>query len=173
MSLSQVQMAVAIVVGLIATWSAMLIGISLLLPNQVGKSEYILETETKSCFWKGLIMLLVLAFSFLLLYLPLPITKILGQVVLMLYFATLVVGSAGLAKLMGRRMSEMSGSRNSFANLVQGTIVYSLAMGFPYFGWFLFAPLTALYATGAGMQALWTKRRAVISRIDSVTPIEN
>jgi hypothetical protein len=158
-ALGTVQAAVAVVVALIATWTGLLITVSLAMPKQTGMAEYALETAPRRCFLSGLGMLLLLLSSFRFLQAPLPGMKLVGILLLLALGAVLTLGAAGLAQLLGRRIGEMSGARTSFGTLVRGSLVYSLAMGFPLIGWYLFLPLSAVCALGAGAVALWSRRR--------------
>jgi hypothetical protein len=158
-ALGTVQAAVAVVVALIATWTGLLITVALAMPKQAGMAEYALETAPRRCFLSGLGMTALLILSFRFLQAPLPGLKIAGILLLLTLGAVLTIGAAGLAQLLGRRIGEMSGARTSFGTLVRGSLVYSLAMGFPLIGWYLFLPLSAVCALGAGAVALWARRR--------------
>ena len=162
MTLAQVQAAVALVVALIGTWAGLTIAVALLLPLQTDRAEQALETSPKRCFASGLPLFLVFFLAFLLLRAPHPGVKLLSLLLFLGLGAVLLVGAAGMAHLMGRRIGEMSGARTSFGMLVRGSFVFSGAVFFPILGWWLFLPLSALFALGAGVRALWPRRRAVL-----------
>ena len=159
MTLAQVQAAVAVVSALVGTWTGLLIAVALLLPRQTGLAELALEERPRACFFSGLGMLAALVGAFIIFQIPSPFTKLIGQILFLGFSATLILGGAGLAALMGRRISEMSGAKTSFGSLVRGSLIYSMAIGFPYVGWLLFAPLSAIFALGAGTRTLWPRRR--------------
>jgi|GEM_PF-7018927 len=73
----------------------------------------------------------------------------------------LAVGLAALARLLGERMADWTGSDASFKNLVRGAVVLSLAVIFPIAGWFVFLPLVGITAIGASLFGLvgWLPRR--------------
>ncbi len=158
MTLAQVQAAVAVVAALVATWTGLLIAVALLLPKQAGRAELALEERPRACFFSGLGMLAAVIGAFLIFQIPSPITKLIGQLLFLSFGGTLILGGAGLAALMGRRISDMSGAKTSFGSLVRGSLIYSMAIGFPYIGWLLFAPLSAIFAVGAGAKTLWPRR---------------
>lgn len=158
MTLAQVQAAVAVVVALIGTWTGLLMAVALLLPLQTGRAENALLETPKRCFGIGLLMLLVAVLGGVLIQIPNPLAKLAGAVVMLLLGVVLSVGAAGMAQVMGRRMAEMSGARTSFGMLVRGSLCYSLAVFFPYLGWFLFAPIASVCALGAGISALGRRR---------------
>lgn len=154
MTLAQVQIGVAFVVTMIATWAGLLMAVALLFPQHAGRAEYSLETEPKKCMLSGLAMIGLFVLAIVLLNVPNPLVKLAGFLLTLAVLGLLVVGSAGLSHLLGRRIAEMSGAKTSFGCLVRGSLLFSLALGFPYVGWFLFAPLTALFTAGAGFLAL-------------------
>ncbi len=167
MTLAQVQAAVAIVVALIATWSGLLMAVALALPELTGRAEHALEARTRRCFVNGIASLLLLVLSVALLRLPNPLAKVIGQALMLLLAATLTVGMAGIAQLMGKRIGEMSGAKTSFGALARGSLVLSLALFFPYMGWLIFAPISSVCAAGAGAIALIPKHREARPKVTS------
>lgn len=162
MTLAQVQISVAIVTALIATWAGLLVSVALLLPQQTGRAEYELETNPKRCLLRGTGLLLLFFGGLFLTGAPQPAVKLLGFLLMSGLLAVMTVGAAGVAALMGRRISEMTGARTSFGALVRGSIAYSLAIGFPWIGWMIFAPVSMLFAVGAGFRAVWPLRPRVL-----------
>ncbi len=161
MTLAQVQAAVAVVAALVGTWTGLLIAVALLLPKQAARAELALEEHPKACFVSGLGMVAALVGVFIVFQIPNTLVKLIGQLLFLGISATLILGGAGLATLMGRRISEMSGAKTSFGSLVRGSLIYSMAIGFPYVGWLLFAPLSAIFALGAGIRTLWPRRHQI------------
>ena len=161
MSLAQVQSVVALFVGLIASYAGLLIGMALLMPAQTEVATNVLERSPKRCLLSGLGMLVLIVIALVLANVPNPAVKIVAFLALLGMSGMIVVGGAGLAHLMGKRIGEMSGAKTSFGTLVRGSIVYTLAMFFPFVGWWLFAPVSVIYALGAGAIALWPFRRSV------------
>lgn len=170
MSLAQVQIWVAIVVALIATWASLLISVALLLPSQTGRAEYALDTNPKGSLFKGLGTLLLFIFSIGLIANPVPPVKLVGFLLFSCLLAVMTIGAAGVAMLMGRRISEMTGARTSFGSLVRGSIAYSMALGFPWIGWMVLLPVSMIFAFGAGMTAVWPRRQRVAPPVPPVVP---
>lgn len=152
MTLAQAQLFVAVVVALIATWGGLLMAVALLFPIHTRRAEAALTTHSKATFFKGLGVLAVLIGGFALFGAG-GLLQLIGFVMTLFAFSMMVLGGAGIAHLMGRRISEMTEARPSFFSLVSGSIVYSLAIGFPYIGWLLFAPVSLIFAMGAGWSA--------------------
>ena len=168
MTLAQVQAVVGIITLLIGSWTALLIAVSLTLPERTALAEAALRNDTKRCFGRGLLLLIPLILGVVGLGRP-PLT--LPAILLLLVLAAVfTVGAAGLSKLMGARMAELAGQTgNSFGNLTKGSLVYSVALLFPLIGWYLFLPLSTLAALGAGTRALWPKRKTA----PTVPPLPN
>ena len=158
MTLAQVQAAMAVVAVLVATWAGMMMAVALLLPKQSKRAGEALNGMPWVCGATGLGLAIMLIIGFVLLQVPAPLIKLIGMALLLGLGGLLSIGGAGVALLMGERIGELSGARTSFTALVRGSVVYSLAVGFPFIGWFLFAPLSLLFAMGAGVVALWPSR---------------
>ncbi len=154
MTLAQVQAVVALVAFLIATWAGLIIAVALLLPKQTSRAEIELSESPIRCFGVGLLMLIPLLIAGGILHIPSGGAKLLGFLGLIAIGAALAVGSSGVALLMGRRISEMTDARSGFGGLVRGSVVYSLALGFPLIGWFGFLPVSLVLSLGAGMRAV-------------------
>jgi len=161
MTLAQVQGFTMFVLALIATWGGLLLTTALLFPVHTKRAEYALETDPKKSFLKGLGVLALLIFSLVLQNLPFPLIKLAAFGFTLLLLGIVVLGGAGTAHLMGRRISEMQETRTSFFSLASGSVVYSLAIGFPIIGWFLFAPIALVFAMGAGWSAIRTRHKVI------------
>ena len=149
------------VLALIATWGGLLLTTALLFPVHTKRAEYALETDPKKSFFKGLGVLALLIFSLMLQNIPFPLVKLVSFGFTLLLLSLVVLGGAGTAHLMGRRISEMQEKRTSFTSLAGGSVVYSLAIGFPIIGWFLFAPIALVFAMGAGWSAIRPRRQTI------------
>jgi hypothetical protein len=160
MTLAQVQAGVAFLFGIVATLTALLVSVALLLPNHAGRAERALDETPKRCFYIGLGLLLVTILGVAGLS-GHPLLKLIGFLVLLAISGLITLGCAGMALLMGRRIGEMSGARSSLGCLVRGGLAYSIGVMFPIVGWWLLAPLSVLCAAGAGMIAIRHATRPV------------
>lgn len=161
MSLAQVQATVALFVALMISLTGLLTSVAILLPAHAKHAEEALDQSPKRCLWVGLLTLLVFAFGIILLNVPNPLLKLIGFTLVTGISGIVTIGGAGMAQLMGTRISEMSGARTTFGALVRGSIAYSVAVFFPYIGWFVLAPLTIVCGLGAGVIAMRQARRPV------------
>jgi hypothetical protein len=150
MTLAQVQAGVAFLFGIVASLTGLLVAVALLLPNHAGMAERALDETPKRCFWRGMALLVILILGFIAIGNPLPLIKLVGFLMLMGVAGLITLGCAGMARLMGRRIGEMSGARSSLGCLVRGGLAYSIGVMFPIVGWWLLAPLSAVCAAGAG-----------------------
>ncbi len=162
MTLAQVQAAMAVVAVLVATWAGLMMAVALLLPKQSKRASEGLNTMPWVCGATGLGMAFLVVLGFVMVNLPVGIIKLAGTLLLLALGGVMSIGGAGIALLMGDRIGEMSGARTSFSALVRGSVVYSLAVGFPFIGWMLFAPLSLLFALGAGVVGLWPSRAMAV-----------
>jgi hypothetical protein len=170
MTQAQVQAAMAVVTVLIATWAGAMIATALWLPKQAKRASAALNKMPWMCGATGLGLAILMIIGFVLLGLPVPPARLLGVALLLGLGALLCIGGAGIATLMGERIGEMSGARNSFSTLVRGSVVYSLAVGFPFIGWFLIAPLSIIFLFGAGVMALLPSREMAVPPLTPPAP---
>ena len=159
MTLALVQATVFLMLTLIGTWTGLLVSVAFLLPRAACKSEQLISAEPWKCFFRGLGMAVILVLGLVTINAGLPIIKLVGFTVLMFVGAVIAVGSAGMAQTIGRR-GDSESAVPTFAMLTRGSLVYSLALGFPFVGWFVFSPLALVTAAGAGIMALVPERRA-------------
>ena len=142
-------------------------GAAMLLPVHTQKAENALERSPKRCLLGGIGLVLAFVVGIALWSAPVPLLKLMGFLIVTGLTCLLTLGGAGMAQLMGKRISEMSGAKTTFGALVRGSIAYSVGVFFPYIGWFVLAPLSILCALGAGVAALRPARNPTRSRLRS------
>ncbi len=157
MTLALVQAIVASILTMVATWTGLLVSVAFLLPRAAAKSEHLLADQPWKCFFRGLGVAVLLAIGIAAASAGPPLVKLVGFGVLLFVGALIAVGCTGLAQTIGRR-GEPHGSAPTFGMLVRGSLVYSLALGFPIVGWFVFAPIALVTAAGAGVMTLMPER---------------
>ena len=160
MTLALVQATVAIILTMVATWTGLLVSVAFLLPRTAFRSEQLIGSEPWKCFFIGLGIALVLVIGMVAASAGFPIVKLFGLGLIMLTGALIAIGSAGVAQTIGKR-GEPDGVAPTFGMLVRGSLVYSLALGFPLLGWFVFAPLALALSAGAGVMALVPQRHTI------------
>jgi len=170
MTLAQVQAAVALITFLIATWAGLIIAVALLLPKQASDAQRTLSRSPVRSFFIGLAMLIPTVLGVTMLRSPIGSVKLLGFALLVYIGAALAIGASGVAMLMGQRIREMTDSRSDFAGLVRGSIVFSLALGFPLIGWFVFLPVSLVLSLGLGARAIRRSSAAVLPPVNPSGP---
>ena len=153
MSLAYVQAIAITVLALIGTWSGLLVSVAFLLPRQARKAEEALGNSPWICFGGGLGLTIMLIIGLVLVQAPLPPVKFIGFVLMLALGSIMTLGASGAAQLIGKRGGALT-HNPSFGTVVRGSVVFSLAVGFPLLGWFVFAPLSLIFAMGAGAMAL-------------------
>ena len=162
MTLAFVQALVAIILTLVATWTGLLVSVAFLLPGSASKSEHLIATEPWKCFGRGIGMLLLIVLGLIVSSVGHPVVKALGLGILMFVGTFIAIGAAGIAQTIGKR-GEPDETAPTFGMLVRGSLVFSLALGFPVVGWLVFAPLALVIAAGAGVMALVPSRRTAFT----------
>lgn len=156
--MADVYMYTFIIIGILLTWPAFLVALNLLLPSTTQHIHLQLAASARRSFLIGIVVTAVLIL--------LMITAVssgsgiiqgfgygLGGLLLALW----MFGSAGMARLMGKRMSTMS-TQSELGLLMRGTAFFVLASLCPLVGWFLFLPLAGITAIGA-FALSWHKPR--------------
>ncbi|HLJ55329.1 MAG TPA: hypothetical protein VKT77_09825 [Chthonomonadaceae bacterium] len=153
MTLAVVQGTVGFVALMIATWTGLLVSVAFLLPRGVARSEQLVASEPWWCLLRGAGLGLVVLIGMWALGAGPGIVKLFGFSLTIGVGALAVIGAAGLVQMIGRR-GQPEGGAATFGTVLRGSLVYSLALGFPFIGWFVFAPLSLIVAAGAGVMAL-------------------
>lgn len=128
---------------------------ALLFPEKVESARLAVSTRTSSTIGTGFLALLFGVVSFIVLSLPFGPAKLLGTIMLAMYFALVAVGISGIAKLAAERMQALKGGQsNLFDSFAKASLYLVLASMLPILGWFLLAPLLILFGGGAGLFAI-------------------
>jgi hypothetical protein len=85
-----------------------------------------------------------------------PILTFLGGVVAAAGVAGLAIGLAGIATMVGKRLTRQA---SGLSEILAGTTVLSLASTTPFFGWFVVTPALVFLGLG-GFILGWFRRRA-------------
>ncbi len=159
MTLAQVQAAAAFVSYLILTWAGLIIAVALLVPGHADRARIQAQDHTAKSIVAGLAMLIPIAFALAMVQ-GAPLLRFLGMLVIFASAGTLVLGSSGIALILSKRISGSGTDASEFGGLLRGALVYSLGLGFPFVGWFLFLPVALITSLGAGVRALISARKA-------------
>ncbi|MDZ4860738.1 MAG: hypothetical protein SGI88_17320 [Candidatus Hydrogenedentes bacterium] len=87
--------------------------------------------------------------------------KFVGVVLLSVVLLVGLVGSAGLARLVGARLASATDASFPWRRVLRGGIVLSITFVLPIVGWFIVLPLTLASGFGAVVVSRWTQRRSM------------
>ncbi|RYG45581.1 hypothetical protein EON79_12315 [bacterium] len=139
--------------GVAVTSWATLLAFKLLFPAKADRAaEAMAENAWKTALTGTLFLLAIGGAAVVLISNPLPIVKIVGMVVMGWMLAISLVGLAGLASLLAKRIDEMGAQLSPFASHSRAAAVLIGFCLLPFAGWFVFAPAVLAIGAGAG----WT-----------------
>jgi hypothetical protein len=155
MTLAQVLAATGLILLTMVTWACMLATVALLFPRQSEKAEATLAGSPAACFFGGLGMAIILMIGLALINAKMPIFTLIGALLCFALAIIMTIGSAGVVRLLSKRIGQMDGGQPSFKALLRGSFIYSVGLNVPILGWFLFAPLSLLFTLGAGISGMF------------------
>jgi hypothetical protein len=123
----------------------------LLFPARVDLASARLQKTPWSCIWMGFASLFLAAMpAFALLAMPISFAKLAGSVLIFLTLCFAAIGGAGIASLMGMRITSQGREGvPSLAAFIKGAVALELAAVFPVLGWFVILPLALVASMGA------------------------
>lgn len=95
-----------------------------------------------------------------------PAGTFLGFSILFLLMSLAILGSAGLASLIGQRLNSPQDVLQPWKRVYRGGIVLAITFVFPLVGWFLVLPATLLSGFGAAVISLVGRKKQVAAPID-------
>lgn len=138
----------------VTTWSFS-IACALLFPDRVEAARTAVSSKTSSSIGTGFLALLYGVFSFIVVSLPNPFTKLLGTIMLASYLALVAIGVSGISKLAAERLRDLKGgTSNLFDSYAKAALYIVMAAMLPVLGWFILAPMLILFGGGAGLKAI-------------------
>ncbi len=166
MTIGDVFSVVAGILGTFLTWWAAVVAAGLLFPNPTERARRALE-EPKRTTGFGFVLALTLGLlSVGMSASPLPVIKGLGMILLFWLLALAILGTAGVAALVGRRIQDLDPSLAAYPASVRGAAFVVGGTLLPFLGWFAFAPFLLAASLGAGWKAVVpAPRRRAISEV--------
>jgi hypothetical protein len=135
----------------------------LIFPSVVSRAQSRVENTPWGAFWLGLILIVAVTIPIaILLSMPFGPAKFTGWVLLGAALAVSTLGAAGIAALLGARLSRYS-SDTPLSGFIRGAVLLELTAFFPVIGWiFVWIP-TILISFGATGFALlkWVPREKI------------
>ena len=151
---------------------SLLAAITLLLPEDVQKTQRQIETGLGRSFLLGLVNTLFLGvISLLFLWLTdkigggllAGITILIAGLAALALATLLLLGLCALASLLGTRISQAG---TPFTTSMRGSLLLILAGLAPFIGWFVFTPLVLLVGAGAAVQVLRPRKQKVADAVE-------
>ncbi|HLV80398.1 MAG TPA: hypothetical protein VKT32_08950 [Chthonomonadaceae bacterium] len=165
MTLAQVFAIVGLILLSMVTWACILATTALLLPRQSSKAETTLEGAPVASFFGGLGMMIILLFGLVLIQVPFPPVRVLGVLLVLALAGIMTIGSAGLVRLIGKRIGLMSNEKMTFKSLFRGSLIFSFGLNVPILGWLLFSPLALIFTLGAGIAGLFPSQQVITPQV--------
>lgn len=129
-------------------------------PRMVEGARQAYEERLRRTLWVGLLVVLpALVVGLGLANAPVALFKLIGVTMLMLLVLTGLMGSAGLTRLIGRRLASPDDEAYPWRRVLRGGIVLAISFVLPLIGWFLVLPLTLVTGVGATVLAYRRVRR--------------
>jgi hypothetical protein len=153
--MADVYIVVFTVIGFLISYPGLMAALNLMLPKVTDSAYQRLAQTPGRSFMLGLPV--AVAFS---LWILITANIGVGPVQALAFIAGLIwmtlgaLGSAGLTRLLGERISEWNQTGTAIGNIVRGAIIYELAFMFPILGWFVVLPLTSIVVLGAAIFGL-------------------
>ena len=166
MTIGDVLAVVAGVLAVGATLWAAIIAFALLFADRTTQAAGLLEQKPASVLRTGTLVLIVAGVvGLILINQPIGLIKLVGWVMLAGLFALALLGSAGLARVVGERVRTGERRVGPFVGLCRGA-GFVVAAGFlPLVGWFALFPVALVASLGASVIALRTNEATLPSPV--------
>ncbi len=144
-----------ILIGILLSLPALLVGLNMLLPNVTQRVQTRLAETPGRAFFLGVPVTAVFAL-FIAMTAEANVGILRGAAIAtaVLYTGLGTIGAAGMSRLLADRLSQAAAPNSQLTHLLRGAVVYEFACLFPIVGWFLFAPLVGVTVVGAATFAL-------------------
>ena len=96
-----------------------------------------------------------------------PLGQFMGFSTLFLLISLAILGSAGLASLIGHRLNSPQDAHQPWKRVYRGGIVLAITFVFPLVGWFLVLPVTLLSGLGAALISLKGRKKQTVMPADA------
>jgi hypothetical protein len=158
-----------ILIGMLICLPALLVALNLLLPAVTKRIETRLSEKPGRSFVIGVPVTAVLIL-WVLITAEAGAGVIRGTAFITAAFGMALgtLGAAGMARVIGKRITPLAQPNSTMTNLVRGAVVYELACLFPIVGWFVFAPLIGVTVMGAAVTSLFRRKPNVSEQVNVV-----
>ncbi len=157
-SIGDVLAVAGVLIGLMISAWAMLIGAVLLFGRKTACAQELVSRSPAGALGRGAIVVLTVGLvGRILISQPNGLLKLIGWGLLVVLLATAVIGAGGLVQLIAGRIRQMDPQMPDYAALGRGAALMIVASLMPVIGWFIVVPLVLLISLGAGLHALLSR----------------
>jgi hypothetical protein len=96
-----------------------------------------------------------------------PLGQLVGISMMFLLISLAILGSAGLASLIGHRLNSPLDAHQPWKRVYRGGVVLAITFFFPLVGWFLVLPATLLSGFGAVIIAFFGRKKVDLPPVES------
>jgi hypothetical protein len=155
---------------LVTLWAAIL-AVGLLFSEKTRQAGHLIEsTPGRSIGFGAFLALVGIGLGIVLLSSKNGLFMLIGWVFLGITLGISLVGSAGLAQVMSKRMQALAPTQSALATLARGGALLIATGALPAVGWVLLFPLQLFASLGAGFQALTRRERFAYEQITAASP---
>ncbi len=160
-SMADVYIVTFSVIGILISFPGLAAALNLLLPATTERAyQRLAQTPVKSLILGLPITFAIIVWVLITANIPFGPVQFLAFVGAMIGMGLNSIGAAGLARLMGERIGDLTGTGTDLLNLIRGAVIYELACLFPLVGWFVLFPILVIMTVGAASFAMlrWVPR---------------
>ena len=143
------------VIGYLIAAPGLAVALNLLLPRVTERAYLRLERTRGASFAVGFVASGTVAlWVAILMAIGAGPTQAMAIVSVVIALGIYAIGAAGMSRLLGERLGNLSGSDSPVADIARGAVALELACFVPVVGWFLFTPLIVMTTMGASIFGL-------------------
>ena len=147
----------------------LLVAFWLFYPQQVDEAASIVGESLLRCLGSGALASLGVGLPVVVLTsIPSGVSNLLAGVLVIGSLGIATLGAAGIALVLGKRLSDRSGEVSPARAFLLGAIAFEMAAAFPVLGWFGVVPVTLFASFGVALRVLFRRRKT----IPGTAPIE-
>lgn len=156
-------------IGMLISLPGLLLALNLLMPKVTERAQIRLNETPGKSFILG-VPITAAFLLFIAITSQIPGLQAIAFIAAFLGMGLGTLGAADFARLLGQRLSALTGPLSRLKSIALGAVVYELACLFPIVGWFIFAPLVGITLIGAAAFALlgWLPRPVIEERVTAV-----
>jgi len=155
---------VAVLVGLFLTGYALVFALGLLFQNAADEMSAQITDRPFATGLKGALTGVFSTIFFLVIaQIPLPLTKLMGSLGVMVILMMSMLGWSAIARIMSRRLTDMDPGMGAQVAWSRAVMILMGAALFPFIGWMVVAPALAFVGFGASLSLLKSRKPEIVT----------